>query len=72
MTGTPPPIGSEVQGESLCLSFLMGALVGGLCGRLVHVVSPDAASTRASYDCRDGSDVCRNYVRAIYSHHSSL
>jgi CIC family chloride channel protein len=45
LIGTPLTIGSGGSGGIFVPFLLMGALVGGLCGRLIHMVSPDAATT---------------------------
>ena len=47
MIGTPLTVGSGGSGGIFVPFLLMGALVGGLSGRLVHMVAPDAASTGA-------------------------
>ncbi len=44
MIGTPLTVGSGGSGGIFVPFLLMGALVGGLCGRLVHVAMPDASS----------------------------
>lgn len=47
LIGCPLTVGSGGSGGIFVPFLLMGALVGGIAGRLVHLVSPDAASAGA-------------------------
>jgi len=47
LIGCPLTVGSGGSGGIFVPFLLMGALLGGLCGRLVHDISPDAASAGA-------------------------
>jgi CIC family chloride channel protein len=47
LIGCPLTVGSGGSGGIFVPFLLMGALVGGLCGRFVHLVTPDAASAGA-------------------------
>jgi CIC family chloride channel protein len=47
LIGCPLTVGSGGSGGIFVPFLLMGALVGGLCGRFVHLISPDAASAGA-------------------------